>query len=246
MKYELMRPEQIRNAIKKSLPVVLPAGVIEYHGEHLGVGVDTVLIIKAIEEIEKDMDIVVLPAFYYCSASYAVEPPEKNGTIHIPSEVILKLAFPLFISLLRIGFRNIHVIIHHQSENFSSGMPTDLAFKLAAKQAIFEFLEKNMGEGWWGKKAENYYQEYKEGKNPFNWIRIHPFMNEEIQKKHPIDHAGKLETSLMMVLCPEAVNMKKLKNKRWYTKDAIKATKEYGNTVKKSIIESLKKVLSEK
>lgn len=69
---------------------------------------------------------------------------KKNGTIHIPSEIILHLASALFTGLLRIGFRNIYVIIHHQSENFSSGMPTDLAFKLAAKQAIFEFLEKNL------------------------------------------------------------------------------------------------------
>jgi creatinine amidohydrolase len=29
-------------------------------------------------------------------------------------------------------------------------MPTDLAFKFAARQAIFAFLEKKRGEGWWG------------------------------------------------------------------------------------------------
>jgi creatinine amidohydrolase len=245
MKYELMTPDLIRSAIKKSLPVVLPAGVIEYHGEHLGVGVDTLVITRVIEEIEKQIDIVVLPAFFYGSASYAVEPPEQKGTIHISSETVFKFAIELFHGLLRIGFRNIYVIVHHQSENFTSGMPTDLAFKLAAKQAIFDFLEKNLGEGWWGSSANNYYQQQKKGKDPFSWIKIYPFMSEEIQKKFPIDHAGKLETSLMMVLCPEAVNMKKFSDKNWYTRTAKQATKDYGNEVKKHIIENLKKIFSE-
>ena len=56
----------------------------------------------------------------------------------------------MFQGLLRIGFRNIHVVVHHQTENFAAGMPTDLAFKFAARQAIFAFLEKERGEGWWG------------------------------------------------------------------------------------------------
>jgi len=246
MRYEMMTPDSIRNAIKKSLPVVLPAGVIEYHGEHLGPGVDTVLITKLMEEIEKQMDVIVLPAFFYGSASYAVEPPEENGTIHISSGTVFKFAIELFKGLLRIGFRNIHVIIHHQSENFASGMPTDLAFKLAARQAIFDFLEKNLGEGWWGTSARNYYQQQKKGKDPFSWIKVHPFMSEEIQKKFPIDHAGKLETSLMMVLCPEAVNMKKFSDKKWYTQTAKHATEDYGNEAKRHIIENLKKILAEK
>ena len=45
----------------------------------------------------------------------------------------------IFTGLLRIGFRNIHGIVHHQTENFSSGMPTDLAFKIGARQAILNF-----------------------------------------------------------------------------------------------------------
>ncbi|HOK57031.1 MAG TPA: creatininase family protein, partial [bacterium] len=150
MRYENMFPEQIREAIKKNIPIVLPVGVIEYHSEHLCIGVDTLLVLKALEEIEKEMEIIILPPFYYGCASYAVEPPEGNGTIHIKPEVIYKFAKNLFENLLRVGFRNIYVIIHHQSENFIAGMPTDLAFKLAARESIFEFLEKRYGEGWWG------------------------------------------------------------------------------------------------
>jgi hypothetical protein len=37
-------------------------------------------------------------------------------------------------------------------------MPTDLAFRFGARQAIFAFLEKTRGEGWWGDgKMADYY-----------------------------------------------------------------------------------------
>ena len=40
MRFELMRPHQIRDAIARVVPAVLPLGVMEYHGEHMGVGMD--------------------------------------------------------------------------------------------------------------------------------------------------------------------------------------------------------------
>ena len=46
MRYELMLPRQIRAAIDGNWPVVLPLGVLEYHGEHLPVGLDTLVVVK--------------------------------------------------------------------------------------------------------------------------------------------------------------------------------------------------------
>ena len=104
------------------------------------------------------MNLVILPPFYYGAASYAVAPPEGNGSLHVNAEKLIPFAQEMFGGLLRIGFRNIHVIVHHQTENFVAGMPTDLAFKFAARQAIFAFLEKERGEGWWGsEKMADYY-----------------------------------------------------------------------------------------
>ena len=40
MRYELMLPHQIKTAIAENWPVVLPLGVLEYHGEHMAVGMD--------------------------------------------------------------------------------------------------------------------------------------------------------------------------------------------------------------
>ena len=153
MRYELMLPHQIRAAIDEHWPVVLAVGVLEYHGEHMAVGMDTLAVTGCLEILEREANLVVLPPFYYGAASYAVEPPERTGTLHVDAEALVPLAKAMFTGLLRIGFRNIHLVIHHQTENFTVGMPTDLAFKLAARQAIFAFLEAERGEGWWGAKS---------------------------------------------------------------------------------------------
>ena len=113
MRYELMLPHQIRKAIKENWPVVLPVGVLEYHGEHLAVGLDTLVVVKALELLEKEIDLIILPPFYYGASSYAVEPPEGNGSLHVGADKLIPFAQDLFRSLLRIGFRNIHFFIHH-------------------------------------------------------------------------------------------------------------------------------------
>jgi creatinine amidohydrolase len=246
MKYEMMFAEDLREAIRNNIPFVIPVGVIEYHSEHCVFGVDTLLIIKALEIIEKEMDIVICPPFYYGSASYAVEPPGNNGTIHIPSRTLYIFAKDLFRSMLLIGIKNIHIFIHHQSENFVAGMPTDLAFKLAGRETIFEYLKKERGDGWWGKEEmKDYYSMYEKGSDPFNWIKIHPFIDEKTQKRFPIDHAGQQETSLMLAFCPEGVDMGKFTDKKWYSRSAKKASIEYGLSAKEMILKTMKERLKQ-
>ena len=247
MRYELMLPHQIRTAISEGWPVVLPLGVLEYHGEHLAVGLDTLVVMKALERIEAERPIVILPAFYYGAASYAVEPPEGNGSVQVHSSALNPFAKELFRGLLRVGFHNLHAVIHHQTENFSAGMPTDLAFKFAARQLIFELLEQERGEGWWGNKAmADYYQQQAKGGDPFNWIKVHPLMPAEMQAIYPFDHAGIGETSLLMALAPEGVEMARHTANQWYTAGAETASAELGEQGVAMILEHLRAVLTAK
>jgi len=245
MRYELMFSEQIRKAIDENWPVILPIGVLEYHAEHLAVGTDGILVIRIIERLEKEMDLIMLPPFYYGAASFAVAPPERKGTIHIKSEVLNPFAKELFTSLLRIGFRNVRCVYTHQAENYVAGMPTDLAFKLGARQAIFEFLEKERGEGWWGNEdSKDYYKNHNgNGENPFNWIQVHPLRSPALDGIYKGDHSGILETSFMMSICPEGTDMSKART-HWFAKAADDASIEYGNKAAEAIARELKKVLS--
>ena len=229
MRYEMMLPHQIRAAIDARWPIVLPLGVLEYHGEHMSVGMDTLAVTGVLDILEKEMNLVILPPFYYGAASYAVEPPERNGTLHVDAEALLPFARAMFQGLLQIGFRNIHVVVHHQTENFLAGMPTDLVFKLAARQAIFAFLEKERGEGWWGnEKMADYYAQQSAGDDPFNWVKAHPLMTPDAMDGYPFDHAGEGETSLMMALSPAAVDLSRLSQDKWYARSARQASVERG------------------
>ena len=241
MRFELMLPYQIKEVITKNTPIVLPIGVMEYHGEHMAVGMDTLAVTKVLDRLESQMEVVILPPFSYGAASYAVAAPEGSGTLHVDSSVLAPLAEQIFTGLLRIGFRNIHGIVHHQTENFSSGMPTDLAFKIGARQAIFKFQERTEGEAWWGSQdMSDYYNKHHEGSDPFNWIKLHPLMDSEIIKNYIFDHAGEGETSLLMALAPEGVEMAHVsENNSWYTKSASKSSSEKGELATLQIVKSL-------
>lgn len=245
MRFELMRPHQIRDAIARNVPVVLPLGVIEYHGEHMGVGMDLLAVTRVLDRLEHQVEIVILPPFAYGAASYAVEGPEGTGTLHVDAGKIAPFAEEMFLGLLRIGFRNIHAIIHHQSENFVAGMPTDLAFRFAGRQAVFRCLERERGEGWWGRaEMQDYYARQVSGADPFNWIKVHPLMSAEVTAQYPFDHAGIGETSLMLALAPEVVEMERTgENRGWYTDGAEKATAELGERGVARIMEHLREVL---
>lgn len=245
MRFELMLPHQIRDAIVRRVPAVLPLGVLEYHGEHMAVGMDTLAVTGMVTRLEAEREIVVLPPFWYGAASYAVAAPEGNGSVQVGAGALAGFAEELFTGLLRVGFRNVHGLIHHQSENFAAGMPTDLAFRLGARQAIFRFLEGTRGEGWWGTTdMAGYYAAHADGSDPFNWIKIHPLMSPEITAAYPFDHAGVGETSLMLALYPGAVEMgRTADNRAWYTATAPEATRDLGERGAALILDRLRAII---
>lgn len=244
MRYELMLPHQIERAIDERWPVVLPIGVLEYHAQHLALGVDTLVVIRALQRVEALADLVIMPPFYYGAASYAVAQAARSGAIHVSCEQLLPLADGVFSSLLKVGFRNIHGVVHHQTENFHAGMPTDLAFKTAARSSIFRYLGEQRGEGWWGEEAmSDYYAQHAAGDDPFGWIQVHPLMDDATRRDYAFDHAGIGETSLMLALCPEGVDMNRLTDDHWYARTARNASKEYGETAAARIVTHLQNVL---
>lgn len=249
MRYELMRPEEIRREIEKGTPLVWPIGVMEFHGGHLPVGTDTLSVIHACERLEKEMDVMVFPPFHFGAASKAVSSPMgpegARGTVDVTPDAMVPFFRQVFRGILDVGHRNVHVVVFHQSEDFLQGMPTDLSLRLAARQTIMEFLEEKRGMGWWGNPSSaDYYANHADREaNPFLWISVHPLMDAAVCAKYPIDHAGKGETSLMMAACPEAVAMAEHDPSFWFSRDAVDATAELGNRMFDDTVASLKETL---
>lgn len=249
MRYELMRPSEIRREIAKGTPLVWPIGVMEFHGGHLPVGTDTLTVIECCERLEKEMDVMIFPAFHFGAASKAVSAPAgaegARGTIDVTPDAMVPFFRQTFRGLLDAGLRNIHAFVFHQSEDFIQGMPTDLSLRLAARQTIMEYLEEKRGAGWWGDASSaGYYTNHGDREaNPFVWIQTHPLMDEAICAEYPIDHAGKGETSLMMAARPRAVSMAEHEARFWFSLDATEASPELGEEMIGKTVASMKRIL---
>ncbi len=199
---------------------------MEYHGQHLPAGVDLIVVTEVLDLLCDE--IVMLPSFAYGAASHAVARPEDGGTLHVDASAIRPFAEALFAGLLRGGYRNIHGIIHHQTENFHQDMPADLTFRLAAPNAIFRHLESTRGPGWWGAgEMADYYEQHTEGTDPFAWIQVQPLFPKDAD--FPFDHAGEGETALMQALAPDTVDITRATDGgHWYTATAAQATADNG------------------
>ena len=88
----------------------------------------------------------------------------------------------------------------------------------------------------------DYYAERESGSDPFKWIKIHPLIDSEIIKNYIFDHAGEGETSLLMALAPDGVEIDRAsENKTWYTQSVPNSSKNKGELVTSKIVKSLMK-----
>ena len=67
------------------------------------------------------MDRVFRPPFWDGAASHAVEGPEGTGSLHLDASASVPVARQIFAAVLHGGFRNLHLLIHHQTESFVAG-----------------------------------------------------------------------------------------------------------------------------
>jgi creatinine amidohydrolase len=90
----------------------------------------------------------------------------------------------------------------------------------------------------------NYYERQSAGEDPFNWIKAHALMAAEAMEGYPFDHAGIGETSLLMALRPEGVDLSRLSEADWYARSARQASAAFGRRGRDLILARLRKILS--
>ena len=84
-----------------------------------------------------------------------------------------------------------------------------------------------------------------EGDNdPFSWIKVIPTMSTAVQNATGYDHAGKYESSILMALYPECIQLDRIDDiKHWFTESAREASMEIGNEMVEKSLEYLKKAI---
>lgn len=236
-------PREVKHVQENNIPLVIVGGTVEYHGAHCSYGCDTLVAEGLVKKVAEQKEIMIAPTISYSPSSYAVG-GRKSGTVHVPERAFEDYVYYVFKSLLYSGYRNIYVVIHHQFEQ-ESEMPMTLCYRTAAKRATMEYLEETLGEGWWGSESyANYYEELEGANNPFSWIKVIPTMSTEVQNATGYDHAGKYETSILMSLYPDSVDLSRLGEiKHWFTEAAKDASTEIGDEMVAKSVEYLLKAI---
>lgn len=196
-----MRSNQIQDAVKRNIPIIIPAGVVEYHGPHLPVGTDILIAEAVCRKIEKSHECIVAPSFPYGSTMNWAG-GAKDGEIDFDPDTLYIYSKEVFKGFIDMGFRRIYVLQHHQG---SEGLQT-LCLKKAAGEVIREIVK-----GWkpgWGRKPEETWPIPE----IFNMIMVaHPdsyftYLNKK-QDFINFQHAGKCETEFILAAKSNTVCM---------------------------------------
>ena len=209
MRLHHLLPYQLKQALAEGWPLLVPTGCVEYHGPHLPLGVDTLIVEDLLRRVEERVPCVVAPAFWYGPASYAVSGPEL-GSVDVSTERFGRHVKDVLAGFWKTGFRWIVVGVHHQGMDG----PESLAIRQAAAEVTFEQAHAERGDAWWGKARLD------ETDNVFERIQIWPSVLPQATGHYADmgDHAGFYETSLILAAHPELVDQTKLDaTAPWYT-----------------------------
>ena len=207
MYLKYVRPAQIRDAVERDLPLILPIGCVECHGHHLPVGCDTIIVEELARRLERRIECVIAPTVDYGPTGYDVSGPEL-GTMDVSPEELTSYARGVVRGFLRLGFRRIVAMVFHQGERG----PLAMTFQLAGGRLVEEQMSREYGEGWWGARRA------QPGERSFNSFQVRSAVHPKSSPPAGGDHAGINETSYMLAACADKVDMSLLnEDGPWYT-----------------------------
>ena len=124
-----------------------------------------------------------------------------------------------------------------------TGLGLAIAYEIMKQLGETMTVESTLGEGWWGSESyANYYEQLEGTNNPFNWIKVVPTMSASVQTATGYDHAGKYESSILMALYPDSVDLSRIdERKHWFAESAREASVELGNLMVEKTLEDMAK-----
>ena len=167
---------------KENTVIIQPIGAIEQHGHHLPLVVDSAIsegvLGEALNLLPAEIPAFALPTLYYGKSN---EHDGFPGTISLSASTLLSLLEEMATSIYQAGFRKLILMNSH------GGQPQ-----------IMEIIARDL------------HQKYPDlAVFPFFTWRVPNITNDllTVQEQELGIHAGDAETSLMLALLPEQVNM---------------------------------------
>jgi len=226
----------IEHEIKKGRIALLPVGATEIHGPHLPCGTDTILAERLCEKLAEKTDAVILPPVHY---SQVWSLADFTGCIGISTELLTKMIYELLLEIKKNGFEMTVIVNTHVGNMNIIKEATRLAYKHCSDMNVLYFTYPGAT-----KK-----------------------INEVMDKSNfhgGFFHADEIETSYMLYLAPEFVDMSKALNEtpvvpplldvtptRWseFTDNAVlgnatAATEEKGKAVLESVVDEMIRLIN--
>ncbi|MCE9591820.1 MAG: creatininase family protein [Planctomycetes bacterium] len=180
MRLERLRAPQLRELSRDTI-VVVPVAAIEQHGPHLPVGTDTFIADGLADATDKlcNQKLLILPVQRFGCSDHHMH---FGGTLTLTHETFEANAMELIDSMRRHGFRRFFILNAHGGNQAIGGV---IAERCSIKWPDLEVMFAS----WWQTAAKGL-REFVEGEYP------------------SIGHACEFETSMMLVLQPDLVDMK--------------------------------------
>jgi len=174
----------IDSEIKKGRFALLPIGATEIHGPHLPCGTDTIIAERLCDKLAEKIEAVILPPIHY---SQVWSLADFVGCIGISSELLTKMICELLLETKRNGFEYIVIVNTHVGNQNIIKEATRTAYKLNSDMKVLYFSYPG---------ATKKITEVMEKSNFHGGFF----------------HADEIETSYMLYLAPEYVDMQKALN----------------------------------
>ncbi len=108
-RYELFFPSELNEAIARTPVAYLPAGSLEWHGEHLALGSDYLRGHEICLRAARLAGGIVLPPIYVAAAGYSA----YHGSIVFSAKLVTDFTLELLRELEKIGFRLAVIVLGH-------------------------------------------------------------------------------------------------------------------------------------
>jgi len=183
--YLKLRSPQIAEAIHRDCPIMICLGAVEQHGDHLPVGTDTIQVeglARKAKTILRDrgVDMVLGPTIAFGPRQFLCEAPHDHvGSVFLSNGLLQALIKEISLELIRHGFQRLYLLIG----NAESDAPAQIAAKELCEQSDAVVTT-------------------------VNW----PMVSGRLNKGSAVfpsaqGHGGAGETSRMMVLQPDSVDL---------------------------------------
>ncbi|MEM2123692.1 MAG: creatininase family protein [Candidatus Bathyarchaeia archaeon] len=171
--------KQLENMLRERSVAILPIGSTEQHGPHLPTGTDHIIAWELAKRVAEKTGSFLLPLI---PIGFSEDHFPKAGTLSLSAETLRRVIKDIAKSLSRNGVKHIVVISGHAGH---LSQLSDICYELNVTSELGETLIHNI--------------------SPFSLIPIEAYAG--ILEEEVLMHAEELETSLMLLLRPDLVDM---------------------------------------